>query len=420
MTKYLTLLLCLLTLAWCSLTGKPREPVINSWSIASWILATGQVSTWVDLLSWEDLTLSWSITFTWTLSGGIQDWVAFIQEYNIRVKSGSQLIQLTKNWWRTDLCNNGEPLEYLDPQIIKWRPDYLIMIVRCKNESSKVFARNIVEWWSYKLWEWESFTYKNSDIYINNRSIPIYEIKSLREQSRLKTLVNWDIDKNIINELEQAYNSLNKLQEPKKQLKNSYCTVDFIRDKNKWDYLKINFNDWSVKNINLRYNKIEDDCINRDDINDVVCDTQWFLIDISPKCKFVTMGMGWWEYYAHHLVQVNDWKVSEFWWFEHGVWSSDWRYFVMRWIWWMATAAWLRVSQDWVTSQELSTQPIDIVVVEWEIAYTIQSSDSHPKEKWTVIAYNLETKQPVKAIPDICDFTFVETKNYNYYEVDCK
>jgi hypothetical protein len=53
MNKYLTLLICLLTLTWCSLIGSPSEPIINSWSITNWATTTDQIPTWVDLLSWQ-------------------------------------------------------------------------------------------------------------------------------------------------------------------------------------------------------------------------------------------------------------------------------------------------------------------------------------------------------------------------------
>lgn len=176
--KSLALLLALVALTWCSLTTKPSESIINSWSIdslsiASWAVSSDQISTWgistwVDLLSWEDLTLSWSTTtiVQW-LSGDIKDWVAFIQNYNIRVNSWSQLIQLTKNGWRTGICKNWQPLEYLDPQL-NW--DYLLLIARCKDESSSIYVRDIKQWWSYLVSEWNiAKRYNEGVLQINNR-----------------------------------------------------------------------------------------------------------------------------------------------------------------------------------------------------------------------------------------------------------
>lgn len=61
MTKYLTLLICLLTLTWCSLTTKSSESVTDSWSIDIWARVTEEASSWVDLMSGADLTISWSV-----------------------------------------------------------------------------------------------------------------------------------------------------------------------------------------------------------------------------------------------------------------------------------------------------------------------------------------------------------------------
>lgn len=148
--KHLTLLLCILTLAWCSLTTKSSEPITNSWSTTSWAITTEQTATWSDLMSGEDLTLSWSTVITGSSSGDIADGIAYIQDNNVRVRSGTQLIQLTKNWWRTDLCDNGESLEYLDPQI---NGDYLLMIVSCKDESSEIWIKDIYFGKSMKVWD---------------------------------------------------------------------------------------------------------------------------------------------------------------------------------------------------------------------------------------------------------------------------
>lgn len=58
--KQLTLLLCLITLAWCSLNAKPSESIIDEWSTNNWILITDQISTW------ENLSTTWT-TATWEL-----------------------------------------------------------------------------------------------------------------------------------------------------------------------------------------------------------------------------------------------------------------------------------------------------------------------------------------------------------------
>lgn len=91
----------------------------------------------------------WNNTVTTdNLPTNIQNWVAFIQNYNVWVKSWSQLIQLTKNGWSTKVCNNWQPLEYLDPQM---QDEFLVTVVRCKWESSAAYMRNTKQWWSYKL-----------------------------------------------------------------------------------------------------------------------------------------------------------------------------------------------------------------------------------------------------------------------------
>lgn len=282
--KHLTILLCVLALAWCSLTTQPSEPITNSWSTESWTTLNNQSPIWIDLMSGEDLTLTWSTIFTGATSGDMADSVAYIQDNNVRVRSWSQLIQLTKNWWRTDLCDNGEPLEYLDPQI---NGDYLLLIVRCKDESSYIYVKDIKQWWSYPVSEWNiakrykenilqinnwmfctnllvnlknEFTYVCQDTTTNTRQKIEQRVKSFLTKSYFPNIVSCanDYDSYIKNNLNNRILWYNILWYTKKD------TIIFtIRRYSEWTFSEspLYLKNWVIKNALVWINELNNLCI---------------------------------------------------------------------------------------------------------------------------------------------------------------
>lgn len=113
------------------------------------------------------------------------------------------MTQYTKNWWKTDICKNGKPLEYINPQL---KINYVLVTVRCRLESSQIILLDTTHEQEYNLWdadrayllwnnnELSAKIWKSNQWWIETKITEItQQLESLEKRVNLEKDLQWHI-----------------------------------------------------------------------------------------------------------------------------------------------------------------------------------------------------------------------------------